>query len=73
MIDRTVVGKQLGLAIARMVRMRETEVDEERLRVLGGLAVVQVVQDLLGVPRAARFICVAAFDPLVSRPPAATA
>ena len=55
-IDRAVLRIELRFAVARIVRVREAEVDEERVGVLGGLAVIQVVQHLVGMPGAAFFI-----------------
>ena len=47
-VDRAVLGQQLGFAVARIVRMREPEMDQERIGVLANSRVA------LGIPRRAR-------------------
>ena len=60
-VHRPILLQQLRFAIPRIVRMREPEEDEERVRVRIGLPFTKVIQDLIGVPGAARFIGITAF------------
>ena len=53
MIDRAVPGQQLGRAVARVVRVREPEIDQERVGVLRRLPLLEVVHDAVAVPGAA--------------------
>lgn len=50
MIFSSVFGEEFGLSVSLVVWMREAEVDEERLFGFPGLAVTEVVHDLLAVP-----------------------
>ena len=65
-VHRAVVREQFRLAVARVVRMREAEVDVEGTRVLLRLALGEVGQHLLGVPRAAGLVGPAAFGGVVT-------
>ena len=56
----TVLGEQLRFAVAGVVGVGESEVDQEGIGVLGRFAFGQVLQDPLGVPGAARFVRAAA-------------
>ena len=60
-IDRAVLCEKFRRAVARVVRVREAEVDQEWFLVFAGLAIVQVVHHLIAVPDASRFISAAAF------------
>ena len=55
-IDRPILRQQSGLAVTHVVRMRKAVVNEERVLVLGCLALLQVIHDLLSVPMAALFV-----------------
>ncbi len=55
-----IFGEELGLAVALVVRVGEAEVDEEGFFGFLGLAVTEVVHDLLAVPVGAGFIGFAA-------------
>ena len=65
-IDCSVLREQLRSPVSRVVRVRKTEVDQERLLVPAGLAIVQVVRDLITVPDAAGFVGAASFCGVVS-------
>ena len=58
-IHRAVLFQELRLAVAHVVGVRESEVDQEWFAVLHLGAVVEVVQDLLAVPGAACFVSAA--------------
>ncbi len=65
-VGRAVFGEELGCTVARVVRMGEAEVDEERFSVLSRGAIVQVVEYILGMPGAAGFGGAAAFGGIVA-------
>ena len=50
MINRTVFGQQFRLTITRVVWMGKPEIDQERIRVLCGLALIEIIQHLLRMP-----------------------
>ncbi len=60
-IDCAILRKQFWFAIARVVGMRESKVDEERVSVVARLPLAQVIQNLLRMPSTARFIGAATF------------
>jgi hypothetical protein len=50
MIDGTVLGEQLWLAITGVMRVGKSEIDQKRAGVARKLALVEVVENLLGMP-----------------------
>jgi len=60
-VGSSVFGEEIGLAISFVVRMGESEVNEEGFLGLLGLTVVQIINDLLAVPVEAGFVGFAPF------------
>ena len=61
MVLGSVFREELGLAVSLVMRVGESEVDEEGLLGFLGLAATEVVENLLAVPVGAGFIGAAAF------------
>ena len=55
-IGGAVLFQKFGRAVPSVVGMRKTEIDQKRIGVFGLLTLVQIVQHLLAVPGAARFV-----------------
>ena len=60
MINGPILLKKFGRAIASVVRVRETKVDQEWLVVLGRFSFSKIVEHLLCMPCTAGFLCSAA-------------
>jgi hypothetical protein len=50
LVAGAVLGREVGRPVARIVRVREAEVDQERIAVVRRLTHSEVVEDLIGVP-----------------------
>ena len=65
-IGGAVLGEQLGLAVAGVVRMREAEVDEEGIGGFGRGAFREVVHDAVAMPGTAGLVIATAFGGVVT-------
>jgi len=60
-VGRAIFREESGLAVARVVRVREAKIDEKRITVLRGLAILEISEHLFAVPCATGLIGPAAF------------
>ena len=65
-VGRAIFREESGLAVARVVRVREAKIDEKRITVLRGLAILEISEHLFAVPRATGFVSPAAFGGILA-------